>query len=285
MSVCVEKERMESFSSRSKSGGLPHRTEKSTSFVVKFTRNTHYFRSKNQGDSGFCYYGARRVLLSIGVETRYRLTPIRGESMRFYALLLATAHSSIAFAHPYFPLNEGTATEWDYSFEVKTDRKEFQQANTKGSMKSVAEGWEERDGKKYLRFVTSYEGIPYMKETSTILRREESGAVILAVEVNGKIKETVELPREVAVGTEWNYDDGVASIRKVTDITSFRSPTGETLSDCIEVTRSISGNEALKTVRDRNLYCRDEGNVHSLFVQPSPVGDYQTETTRRGAKR
>jgi len=200
--------------------------------------------------------------------------------MRLITLALSLIATAPAFAgeNPYFPLEVGRIAKLQYEFRVESDRKEFTQANTRGRITTTAEAWEPRNGRSYLRFLSVYEGIPFMKEPAKLWRREEAGGIFMGSEIRGNFKETLELPAEPVVGVEWDYDDGVKSRRKVTAATSITLPTGETLNDCIEVTRTVSGNNSLKNVTDKNIYCRNRGNVRSLFVQPTPVGDYRTET-------
>lgn len=186
------------------------------------------------------------------------------------------------FAHPFLPLVEDTSSTADYKFEVQTDRPEFRQANTKGTLVVRTSKWENMSGKKYLKFITSYQGIPFMKDDVLLWRREENGNIYLSNEQDGKINETLELPADVSKGAEWNYNDGVESKRKVSDIVSVKLAKGQVLENCIEVTRIVLKNESLKAVTDKSYYCKDKGNVKTIFIQPSPVGDYKTETLQQG---
>jgi hypothetical protein len=67
----------------------------------------------------------------------------------------------------------------------------------------------------------------------------------------------------------------------VTRRRGIKLPGGEILTDCIEVTRTITKNQNLANVVNRNYYCRDRGDAGSIFLQPSPIGDYRTETRAR----
>lgn len=181
-----------------------------------------------------------------------------------------------ALAHPYFPLREGIKTTLNYSFFVNTTRKEFKQADTKGSLASEIGTEEEKDGKKYFRFTTTYKDIPYSKEPVIHWKREEAGVLYAASIINGKISETVELPADLSLGTEWDYFDGEKSKRKVTSVLALEFE-GKKFPDCIEVTRVIT-KKTLSNVTNISYYCLNVGEVKSIFKQPTPVGDYITET-------
>ncbi len=202
---------------------------------------------------------------------------------KYYFLILLFC-ALPAYANPYMPLIEGTTSTANYSFEVKTERKEFKQADTKGSIKIHSKNWEDRNGRRYLKMITSYEGISFMKEESALWRREENGNIYMASDIRGVFSESLELPSNLEVGSEWNYNDGVESMRKVTAKTDLQLPNGEKLSDCIEVTRLVLKNDALKNIKDKTIYCKGRGNVSTSFVQPSPVGDYITETIQSSFK-
>lgn len=115
-------------------------------------------------------------------------------------------------------------------------------------------------------------------------RREEDGNVYLGAESKGKISESLELPANTEIGSEWKYSDGVESARKITAKPKVTLSNGEVLSDCIEVTRQVLKNELHKPAIDKNVYCKDLGKVRSLFFQPSPIGDYKTETLLKSSK-
>lgn len=190
-------------------------------------------------------------------------------------LILSGSHSAVA--HPYASLIPGTSLSYSYSFRVETDRKEFKQADTDGFIRAVSVGWEEKNSKRYLKMVTSYEGIPFMKEDSTVWRREDEKGIYVAQERKpGVLFETIELPVDLRPGVEWSYDDGAKSIRKVERTLEFVLPDGERLTDCIEVTRRVPANPAWK---DLTIYCRGIGAVKILFLQTTPVGLYRTETS------
>jgi len=196
-----------------------------------------------------------------------------------FALTFVLLLAQPAAAHPYLPLQSGNTTVLAYDFHVDTTKPAFKQSDSKGKMIIRTEGAEEKQGKRYTRFRTSYEGISFMAGSKDIhvWRREENGVVYLASPLQAVFNETVELPADVAVGSEWDYFDGEKSKRKVTAHLELQFE-GKKFPDCIEVTRSILNNEKLKQAINKNYYCRDVGEVGSLFKQPSPVGEYITET-------
>ncbi len=181
-------------------------------------------------------------------------------------------------AHPYFPLNKGSVSTYNYKFGVDSENKEVTKSNTTGKMISRNQGEIEKEGKRFYQFQTNYEGISYMTGTAELWRREEDGNLYLGSFLKGKFNETLELPGDVTVGKEWDYNDGEISKRKVTAILSITLPDGAKLDDCIEVTRSIL-NEKLKNIVNKTYYCRDTGDAGSLFAQPSPFGEYKTEVS------
>ncbi len=201
---------------------------------------------------------------------------------RYIPLLLSSVFAIVAdgaVAHPYLPLEKGRITVLEYRFHVEGAKMEELKKDVRGEMTTRFEDLEEKSGKKYLRQRTSYKNIPYMTEDQAGWRREENGNVYLGIDTPGKWKETLELPADVSVGSEWDYNDGVQSKRKITRLLDLTLTTGETVKDCLEVTRSIVKNEKLKTVVNINYYCRDKGDAGSTFRQPSPLGEYITETT------
>lgn len=186
-----------------------------------------------------------------------------------------------ASAHPYLPLRDGSVTTLRYDFKVETDRKEFRQADVRGTMTIKASGWQDRGGHRMLRYVTAYHDIPFMKSEVTVWRREENGAVYSGQEVDGKYQETIELAADVTAGSHWDYNDGVPSIRSVRSLPDVTIASGEKMSDCIEVSRAVKQppeHTQPGDVTDVVVYCRDIGNVRSVFTQPSPVGLYRTQT-------
>lgn len=185
---------------------------------------------------------------------------------------------AVCFAHPYLPIDEGQTTVMDYKFFVETSKKEFKGSDAHGRMIITSPGKDIKQGKTYVRFVTSYKNIPYSTADTSLWRREENGMVYAASELHGKFTETVELPKDLAVGQEWDYNDGVESRRKITQKLNL-DLAGKTLTDCIEVTRVVLKNESLKNVVNKDYYCPGVGHVKYFFRQPTPVGDYITETS------
>lgn len=192
-------------------------------------------------------------------------------------LLLSLVIPITTLAHPYFPLKQGSKTTLSYSFHVETARKEFKQADTKGFLTSEIGLEEEKEGRKYFKFITTYKDIPFSKEPAIHWKREESGVLFAASIINGKLNETIELPADTSLGTEWDYFDGEKSKRKVTSILSLDFD-GKKFHDCIEVTRVIT-KKTLSNVTNISYYCPNIGEVKSIFKQPTPIGDYITETS------
>ena len=185
--------------------------------------------------------------------------------------------ASAAAAHPYLPLREGDVLVLDYRFHVETDRKEFALPERRGKMVITTGKTEEKSGKPWVRFRVEYRDMPDAIPDVTFWRREDDGAVRAASMIGERWNESVELPADVSVGAEWDYDDGERSRRKVTRKLALELG-GKTLDDCIEVTRTVS-KKSLTAAVNRNYYCRDVGEVKSVFEMPSPVGRYVTETS------
>jgi hypothetical protein len=140
---------------------------------------------------------------------------------------------------------------------------------------------EKKSAKRYLRYTASYRDIPYQIVDQRSWRREEDGNIYLGLMRRGTWAETVELPADVSIGREWEHDDGEKSTRLVTRMLEIELPSGEILPDCIEVLRTFTHNENLASLVDKNYYCKGVGDGGSIFVQPSPVGEYQTKTRVR----
>jgi hypothetical protein len=199
--------------------------------------------------------------------------------MRVALAAIVVLLSAEARAHPHLPLRPGDVTVLDYRFHVETSRKEFRVAETKGTMTITTEAAEERNGKSWVRFRTTYDGIPYMTTTVETWRREENGDVYVASMRDGLWSETLELPADVSLGAEWDYDDGEPSRRKVTALVDLELG-GRALRGCIEVLR-IPKNADRKNVTNRNTYCPDVGEVRFHLEATSPVGTYVTATSLR----
>ncbi len=197
----------------------------------------------------------------------------------FAVVLLVLLSAQTTHAHPYFPLKKGATANFDYKFSVDSQREEYTRSNTKGKMISSNTGEVDRDGKRYFRFETRYEGISYMQGVAELWRRDDGGKLLLGSMIKGQLNETVELPEDTSVGQEWDYFDGEQSKRKITGQLSITLPNGLKLPDCLEVSRTILKRENLKDVVNKSYYCRDVGTAGSLFTQPSPIGEYRTEST------
>lgn len=193
------------------------------------------------------------------------------------AIFFALA-GSLAQAHPYLPMENGAKTLLAYRFHVKNARMTPKPQEVKGEITMRYDRFEEKDGKRYLRQTTSYRNIPYVSEDQHTWRREENGNVYMASMLRGKLNETLELPENVGLGKEWEYFDGEKSKRKITKIFDLKLDDGRVIPHCLEVTRFIVGNERLENVINKSFYCRGIGDSGSVFLQPSPVGDYVTET-------
>lgn len=203
-------------------------------------------------------------------------------------LLISLESAGVALAHPYLPLEGGRVTVLDYTFRVENPKIRAENPGVAQALQPVrgkiivkTGEFEEKFGRRYLRQATSYRDIPYMKVDQLTWRREENGNVYFGSMLHGRWNETLELPADVSVGREWDYYDGEKSKRKVTRKLEIKLPGGEVLPDCIEIARTILKNERLANVVNKNYYCRDKGDAGSVFLQPSPVGDYTTETKAR----
>jgi hypothetical protein len=191
-------------------------------------------------------------------------------------LLLVNAHR--LQAHPYHPLKSGMTKTFKYHFHIKNANKTAKLSNVNGEILMQFDNFEEKNGKLYLRQTTTYRNIPYWKTEQHTWRREENGNIYLGWMLNGKWNEALELPKDVSVGSEWKYNDGEKSTRKVTRIFNLNITGGKVFSDCLEITHSIAGNQPSDLI-DISYYCRDIGDAGSVVRQPTPVGEYTTETS------
>ncbi len=198
-----------------------------------------------------------------------------------FGLLFVLASPETAQTHLFLPLESGPVTVLDYSFRVENSKLAEGPQPVRGRIVIKTGPFEEKSGKRYLRQTTSYRNIPYQTVDQQSWRREEAGDVYLRVIRRGIWTETLELPADVSVGREWDYDDGEKSKRKVNRKVEIELPNGESLADCIEVTRTITHNKNLRNVINKNYYCKDMNDAGSVFLQPTPVGEYKTETRPR----
>ena len=192
--------------------------------------------------------------------------------------IFCTFPGGFAQAHPYIPMENGAKTLLAYRFHVKNATMTPKPQEVNGEITMRYDRFEEKSGKRYLRQTTSYRNIPYVIEDQHTWRREQNGNVYMASMLHGKWNETLELPKDVGLGKEWEYFDGEKSKRKITKIFDLKLDDGKVIADCLEVTRSIVANERLENVINKSYYCRDIGDSGSVFQQPSPIGDYVTET-------
>lgn len=187
---------------------------------------------------------------------------------------------AVLLANVYLPLRTGDVALFDYRFHVEATSDQFRAPETNGKMTVWTEGTDEKHGKTWTRFRTTYRDIPYMKTAVFTWRREENGDVWMGSEAGGRWSETLELPADVSVGREWDYDDGEPSRRKVVrklDVVVA----GRTVSGCIEVARAPLRDDR-KNVTQTNVYCPDLGEVKFRLEATSPMGTYVTETSLSG---
>jgi len=201
---------------------------------------------------------------------------------RLYVLLLSlallTTNGHTLQAHPYLPLESGSTKVYSYHFHIGNAKKGPRPNEVHGEIVMKYGAFEEKYGKRYLRQTTTYRNIPYWTAEQHVWHREESGNLYLGWAQNGKWHETLELPKDVSLGREWRYFDGEQTKRKISKIFDLKLADGKVLADCLEVSRTVLANQQLNTVVNISYYCRDIGNAGSLFRQPTPVGDYTTET-------
>jgi hypothetical protein len=188
-------------------------------------------------------------------------------------------------AHPYLPLESGSTTILHYHFQIKNTKMVQKPDDIHGEIVMHYDRFEEKHGKRYLRQTTSYRNIPYITTEQQVWRREENGNIYLSSMLHGQWIETLELPKDVEIGREWAYYDGEKSKRKVSKRFDLKLDDGNVIADCLEITRTIVTNEQLKNVVNKSYYCRDIGDAGSLFLQPSPIGDYTTETRLKSYRR
>ncbi|MEE4135133.1 MAG: hypothetical protein V2I32_03580 [Desulforhopalus sp.] len=183
-----------------------------------------------------------------------------------------------SLAHPYLPLQQGATKVVSYRFFVQDATISPLPDEVRGEITMHTDRFEEKEGRRYLRQVTSYRGIPYFSEVQYLWRREEKGNVYLGAMLNGQWSETLELPGDTEIGREWDYFDGAPSKRRINGKVDLTMENGTVLVDCLEVNRVVIGNELLKDAVNITYYCRDIGDAGTLFSQPTPIGAYTTQT-------
>lgn len=191
---------------------------------------------------------------------------------------LLAAGERVCQAHPYLPLAQGATKVVSYRFYVEDATITPSPEEVRGEITMHTDRFEEKAGRRYLRQVTSYRDIPYFSKVQHLWRREEKGNVYLGAMLNGQWSETLELPGETEIGREWDYFDGAPSKRRISGKVDLTMEDGTVLSDCLEVSRVVIGNDLLKDAVNITYYCRDIGDAGTLFRQPTPIGAYTTET-------
>lgn len=200
-------------------------------------------------------------------------------------LALLAANGQNLQAHPYLPLESGSTKVYSYHFHIKNAKLTPKPKEVRGEIVLKYGSFEEKNGKRYLRQTTTYRNIPYWTAEQHAWHREENGDVYLGWMQDGKWHETLELPKDVSPGREWQYNDGEKSMRKVSKRFDLKLADGKVIADCLEVTRTHLANQQLNKVVNISYYCRDIGDAGSLFRQPTPFGDYTTETRLKSYTR
>lgn len=195
--------------------------------------------------------------------------------MKRFVAALFTLLPAIAMAHPYFPVVPGEVTVREYHFRVEGGMKGMSSAPVHGKMISTVNGVEVREGKEFTKITTEYKDIPYQQKATEMWVREEGGAVIMGALHGEKFVETTLLPADISVGSEWEYNDGEKSKRKVSRTLALEFQ-GKRYEDCIEILRVLPKAGA-SSATHKDYYCRDVGNVKFSFSMASPAGTYITE--------
>ncbi|MCC6954171.1 MAG: hypothetical protein IT290_08640 [Deltaproteobacteria bacterium] len=204
-----------------------------------------------------------------------RASSKQGPFMKCFVAGLVALLPSVVIAHPYFPIIPGEVTVREYHFRVEGGMKGMPTAPVHGKMVSTVKGVEVREGKQFTRIATEYKDIPYQQNATEIWVREEAGAVIMGALHGEKFVETTLLPAEISVGSEWDYNDGEKSKRKVSRSLAL-DVQGKRYDDCIEILRVLP-KAGPSSATHKDYYCRDVGNVKFSFSMASPAGTYITE--------
>jgi len=195
----------------------------------------------------------------------------------FTALLAATVAAS-SEAADYYPLAKGTI--WVHeSRSVYSGPKEAKDAERKVIARVVTEveGTEIIDGKTYLRLLRRYEGMPGVSRI-VVYRRIADDGVYIARKANDGLKEALELGLPPAIGRSWDYDDGVASKRSITDVTAVVTPAGK-FERCLKVVRDFLTEARRRNYSQEAYFCEGIGPVKSLLMQQTAAGTVVTEET------
>jgi hypothetical protein len=206
---------------------------------------------------------------------------IFGRQFLLYITLLSASTilsiTTLSFAHPYLPLTSGSTKTYDYHFHIEKAQIASKLNDVRGEIFLRFDISEEKYGRLYLRQSSTYHNIPFWKSEVHSWRRDDNGDIYLAWIANGKWNEALELPKDVPLGREWDYNDGQNSKRKITKIFDLTLLNGKVLPDCLEITNISATKEKLK-FNQKSFYCRDVGDAGSEYRQQTPVGEYITET-------
>lgn len=183
--------------------------------------------------------------------------------------------SATADGADYYPLEKGTIWVHEsrsvYSGPKEAERKVIARVVTE------VEGTEIVAGKTYLRLLRRYEGMPGVSRIVVYRRIAEDG-VYIARKANDGLKEALELALPAAIGKSWDYDDGVASKRKIDDVTSVVTPAGR-FERCLKVSRDFLTEVRRKNYSQEAYFCDGIGPVKSLLMQQTSAGTVVTEET------
>ena len=188
-------------------------------------------------------------------------------SLILQCLFFLFARSAEAQVEKYYPLKEGSQFTVSWRNEMQTGSGKSAYHNvSEGRMIGTVKGMVEREGKSYRSVEWRYENIPYMTAPTTSYFRTENGNLISANEIDGKLKELIELPADLKPGSSWEYNDGADSVRVISPIGPVESPLGP-LSDCFKTVRHFKKPETEKQFKSESIYCAGKGEVRWFFNQ------------------
>ncbi|MGI9431851.1 MAG: hypothetical protein ACR2PQ_06545 [Myxococcota bacterium] len=211
----------------------------------------------------------------------------------FALLALSTAFGSGAAAgeDTYYPTAEGTL--WEYSARYSTPD-HLGIPPRSGRRIERLEGREEHDGKTYLRFSSTLEGIGTEPVTGRSLLRVAEGGVYFRTDASAE--DTLGLPLPPLVGHTWSSSNDWGEWRgTVTRELAIETPAGR-FESCVEVSTELVEPSTASRGRlsQQTTYCRGVGPVQRVMTTESegPAGPIRgvteetlTRTTREEPTR
>ncbi|MDH3685052.1 MAG: hypothetical protein OEP95_02445 [Myxococcales bacterium] len=193
------------------------------------------------------------------------------------AICAACGGEALADADEYYPAAEGT--RWEYSAHYTTpDHPEI--PTRTGRRIDRIDGQEGHDGRTYLRFSSTLEGIGNEPVTGESLLRADSNGIHFRIDATST--ESLGLPLPPVVGHTWSWQDSWGEWRGSVLRELPIDTTAGRFERCVEVSveQVTSGSASRGQMKQLTTYCRGVGPVRRVTTTstPGPQGPVRGQT-------